>query len=137
MQEHAVSVLPEDAWGLYDSGQLEKFPKVLSRVVELPNCRLLLEITPELHSFEGHFPGRPVLAGATQLHWAVCVSRSVFSFDKVPMEIKQLKFKNIVVPPATLELSVKKLSESAVQFEVTSAGQIHSQGRLIFDEVSP
>ena len=110
------------------------FPAVLSRLDENPKYRWLLDISPELEWFQGHFPGNPVLPGVVQLHWAVVVAQAIFGLTGVPAEIKRLKFKSIVIPPRILELSVFRSSANEVQFEFMSMGQQHSEGRLVFVE---
>ena len=127
----------EDIWGQYEPGLKQTFPRVLSRVANYPNNRLLIDVSPDLSCFQGHFPDKPILAGVVQLHWAVCVSCKLYGFDEVPKEVKRLKFRNVVSPPRVLELALSKIFENEVQFEFTSLGQIHSQGRLIFDEAIP
>lgn len=113
------------------------FPPVLSLVDDFPQQRLLLDISADLGWFQGHFPGTPVLAGVVQLHWAISVSRALFGFREVPVEIKRLKFMSIVTPPKALELVLDKKNENEVQFEFSSSGQIHSLGRLIFEKEAP
>lgn len=110
------------------------FPRVLSVFDEPPQRRLLMDISPQLDWFRGHFPGNPVLPGVVQLHWAVIVSLAFFRFRFVPAEIKRLKFKSVVIPPKVLELAVCRAGENEVQFEYASLGQQHAEGRLIFDE---
>ncbi len=118
-------------------GTEHNFPQVLSLVDDFPQQRLLLDISSDLGWFQGHFPGTPVLAGVVQLHWAVSASLALFKFSQVPVEIKRLKFKSIVTPPRQLELVLDKISENEIQFEFSSEGQIHSLGRLIFEEKIP
>ncbi len=132
-----IRPIDPESWGSSIAGLEHNFPPVLSRINDFPKHRLLLDISPELVWFQGHFPGNPVLAGVVQLHWAVAVSLALFGFNEVPVEIKRLKFKSIVIPPRTLELSLEKTSENEVQFEFNSLGQIHSLGRLIFDTDLP
>ena len=108
-------------------------PDLLSWIDEMQRQRFLFDVRPDLSWFQGHFPGNPILAGVVQLHWAVGLALAVFEYDRVPVEIKRLKFKNIVTPPRILELSLTKTSESEVQFEYVSQGQIHSLGRLVFE----
>ena len=127
----------EDIWGQLDPGLKQTFPRVLSRLEDYLNNRLLLDVSPDLSCFQGHFPDKPILAGVVQLHWAVCVSCKLYGFDELPAEVKRLKFRNVVSPPRVLELALSKIFENEVQFEFTSLGQIHSQGRLIFDEAIP
>jgi len=114
-----------------------KLPPILSRIDDSPNHRLILEISPELNWFQGHFPGNPVLPGVVQLHWAIMISISVFGFRDAPVEFKRLKFKRVVVPPGKLELTLCRSTENEVQFEYTSQGKQHSQGRLIFTPEAP
>jgi uncharacterized membrane protein/3-hydroxymyristoyl/3-hydroxydecanoyl-(acyl carrier protein) dehydratase len=122
-----------DIWGQPDPGLTREFPEVLSRIDDYPIHRLLVSVTPDLDCFDGHFPDNPILAGVTQLHWAVRASSCLYEFDEVPLEVKRLKFKNVVSPTMTLELTLSKMSASEVQFEFASPGQVHSGGRLIFD----
>ena len=118
-------------------GITRNFPPVLSLVEDSSQHILRLDISSDLGWFRGHFPGTPVLAGVVQLHWAVSVSLDLFEFSEVPVEIKRLKFKNIVTPPRILELALNKTNESEVKFEFTSLDQIHSQGHLVFEKELP
>jgi uncharacterized membrane protein/3-hydroxymyristoyl/3-hydroxydecanoyl-(acyl carrier protein) dehydratase len=122
-----------DIWGQPEPGLTREFPEVLSRLDDFPNYRLRISITPDLDCFDGHFPDNPILAGVTQLHWAVRASCCLYGFDEAPLEVKRLKFKNVVSPPMVLELALSKMSANEVQFEFASPGQAHSEGRLIFD----
>lgn len=117
--------------------QQHKIPRVLSWVDELSRHKLLLAISPEMDCFEGHFPDNPILPGIVQLHWAVGFSMSLFGFCEASVEIKRLKFKNIVQPPNVLELVLSKSSTNTIQFQFNSIGQIHSMGSLIFEEDTP
>lgn len=110
------------------------FPSILSRYDDSPHLRILLEISPGLGWFRGHFPGNPVLPGIVQVHWAVTASRFLFGMDNGPGEIKQLKFKSVVTPPNVIELALCRPNECEVQFDYSSLGRQHSQGRLIFEE---
>lgn len=123
----------EDVWGRVEPGVQQKFPRVVSRIDDFPQHRLLIDISPELDCFKGHFPGNPILPGVTQLHWAVCVSRFIYGFNEVPGEVKRLKFRNIIAPPRIVELALNNIHQNEVQFEFASLGQIHSQGCLVFD----
>lgn len=112
------------------------FPRVLSVHEESSEYCLQMDITPQLDCFRGHFPGNPVLPGVVQLHWAVVVSMAYFDFDYVPVEIKRLKFKNVVIPPRVVELKISRSGQHEVRFNYSGLGLRHSEGRLIFDEDS-
>jgi 3-hydroxymyristoyl/3-hydroxydecanoyl-(acyl carrier protein) dehydratase len=122
-----------EIWGQPDLKSTRRFPLVLSRLDDFTSHRLLISITSDLDCFRGHFPDNPILAGVTQLHWAACASCFLYGFDEPPMEVKHLKFKNVVSPPMILELSLSKIFESEIQFGFASPGQVHSEGRLVFD----
>jgi 3-hydroxymyristoyl/3-hydroxydecanoyl-(acyl carrier protein) dehydratase len=109
------------------------FPRVLGVTGGVPEFQLELEICTELAVFRGHFPDNPILAGIVQLHWAASFARKLFNFDQVPTEIKRLKFKNVVQPPATLILTLTQTDAHSVQFEFKSADHSHSMGLLMFE----
>jgi len=113
------------------------FPGILSWQHQDTETHLILEISAEHRCFQGHFPGNPVLPGIVQVHWAVIVSRALFEFDNRPREIKQLKFKSVVIPSTVIDLALSRPSENEVRFEYSSPGQHHSQGRLIFEGQIP
>lgn len=108
-------------------------PRVLSVLDDVPDRHLLLDISPGLGWFRGHFPGRPVLPGIVQVHWAVLVSAAYFDFHQVPAVINRLKFKNVIVPPSVVELSVARSTKGEISFGYTGAGKQYSEGRLVFD----
>jgi len=110
----------------------ENFPRVLSATVGQPNVCFGLDVSPDMSWFRGHFPDMPILPGVVQLHWAVIVARAVFDFPDSPLEFKRLKFKNVVIPPQVLELSVSVPAPNEVQFEFHSPEVQYSQGRLVF-----
>ena len=110
----------------------KNFPRVLTVTVDRPDVRLGLHISQDLGWFRGHFPDMPILPGVVQLHWAVIVARTVFEFPDSPLEVKRLKFKNVIIPPQVLELSVSVHASNEVQFEFDSPDGQYSQGRLVF-----
>jgi len=112
-------------------------PRILSWIDEFSQQRLLMEVSPDLSYFRGHFPGNPVLPGVVQVHWAVVFSCKLYGVCEVPPEIKRLKFKSVVAPPRIMELSLSRPGANEVQFEYSSLGQQHSLGRLIFTAEDP
>jgi 3-hydroxymyristoyl/3-hydroxydecanoyl-(acyl carrier protein) dehydratase len=109
-------------------------PKLVSHVEKDEKQVFLLEVSPGLGIFEGHFPENPILPGIVQLHWAVGIATAVYSFQHTPFEIKRLKFKNIVQPPRTLELTLARSADNEIEFKFTSTGQVHSMGCFVIEE---
>jgi 3-hydroxymyristoyl/3-hydroxydecanoyl-(acyl carrier protein) dehydratase len=120
---------------LHDESK-DGLPRILSGRNGVADGHLLLDITPELAWFRGHFPGRPVLPGIVQVHWAVLASAAYFGFQQVPAVIKRLKFKNVIVPPSVVELSVARSTKIEVSFAYTGAGKQFSEGRLVFEDAA-
>ena len=82
------------------------FPRLLSSLVKPDHCRMLIYVDPGMCWFKGHFPGRAILPGVVQLHWAVSVSHSLFSTNTPPRAVNRLKFQKVVVPPRVIELKL-------------------------------
>lgn len=95
--------------------------------------RFLLEVGDDLAWLDGHFPQIPILAGVVQLHWAGLLARHAFGLETFPRDIVRLKFQHPVLPPALLELALRRIDDDKVQFDYRGAGgRAHSQGRLLF-----
>jgi len=110
-------------------------PNVQWLAREATQANALLDITPELAVFDGHFEQQLVLPGVAQLGWAIDLARD--SFELLPrfQRVDALKFQRPVLPPARLEikLSLRRESEQ-VGFQFLSARGIHSSGVLVFGE---
>lgn len=135
-QEGYLEFLHDHDWileGIQTGGASSK-PGIISWIRGLSDHRLLLDVSPELVFFAGHFPGNPILPGIVQLHWAAGVSMSLFSFDEIPCEVKRLKFSNIVQPRSVLELLLEQKNETEVKFQFKSFGRVHSMGSIVFKE---
>lgn len=101
------------------------------------NQRFLLHLLPDQPCFQGHFPGRPILAGVIQLHWAVRLSQTCLAGIGVTREILRLKYHNIAVPPRFVELQLQRTDatqdSTRVQFRVHSQDCVHAQGTIVFE----
>jgi 3-hydroxymyristoyl/3-hydroxydecanoyl-(acyl carrier protein) dehydratase len=94
--------------------------------------RLLLEVTPELCWFQGHFPGRPILAGVVQLHLAALLAAHLFGLTGGLREVTRLKFQHLVIPPRILDLLFESTGSQQIRFRYAAKDRVHSQGRLDF-----
>lgn len=114
----------------------DQLPKVLSGFCTGDTYELLLEVSPRLCWFEGHFPGQPVLPGVIQLHWASTMARALYGIERIPLHIKRLKFSNVIVPGRIVELVLERPVPNEVQFRVHGRGVQNSQGRLDFGDAN-
>jgi 3-hydroxymyristoyl/3-hydroxydecanoyl-(acyl carrier protein) dehydratase len=110
-------------------------PRVLSVASEPRRAHIVLGVSTGLCWFRGHFPDMPILPGVVQLHWAILACRALYGFTGSPKEIKRLKFKKIVEPPAEIELAITRLGEREAKFAISSAGSRHCEGTIVFPEV--
>ena len=109
-------------------------PPVRSREADGDSLHLKLDITPDLDCFRGHFPEMPVLPGVLQLDWAITAAREEYGLVGNPRDIRRLKFKNVLSPPASVDLVLTQTAALAVQFRFTSGSIEYSEGRLYFPE---
>ena len=117
-------------------------PDVIARQVSADSAVYALDIAADLHAFEGHYPGNPILPGVVQVDWAMRFACEAFADSPQPVDwrgfagIEQLKFHKIVTPGVRLELHLAwdaaagKLAFSYEgQGERKSAGQIRVRPR--------
>ena len=85
-------------------------PDVLSSHVDGDSAVYALDVAGDVHAFEGHYPGNPILPGVVQVDWAMRFAREAFADAARPVDwsafsgIEQLKFHKIVRPGERLEL---------------------------------
>lgn len=81
--------------------------------------------------FEGHFPGRPILPGIAQL---VLISRALDPEGRdVPIrEIPFVRFRGLVEPGDTLNLSAERREAEGLRFEARRAGALVANGAIVF-----
>ncbi len=102
--------------------------------VETERQAFLLEVDSDWEVFSGHFPDFPILPGIIQLHWAAQYAHHFMGRAELPLEVRQLKFHNIFVPPGWLVLELQEISGSVLKFLVSSVGGVHAQGKLLYAE---
>ena len=98
---------------------------------------LSLFIPANLYYFDGHFPGRPVLPGVVQTHWAVHYGREHWGELGDFSGLEAVKFQQIVIANQTLQLRLEyQPDKGKLYFAYTSdsaAGLIaNASGRVVF-----
>lgn len=109
-----------------------KRPSEIFREVSDDGLVVRLDIVEDHDCLRGHFPGFPILPGVVQLYWAVEIAREYFGFSEAVCDIRRLKFKNIVSPPAVVTLELVRTGEDEARFVYFNSGATFSQGRLAF-----
>lgn len=93
--------------------------------------RLRLRVPSTLMQFEGHFPGSPILAGVTQVDWAVQLARARLPVSGCFTALAGLKFMHVIGPDAEVDLELQ-WTEGTLTFRYSRAERICSQGRVLF-----
>jgi 3-hydroxymyristoyl/3-hydroxydecanoyl-(acyl carrier protein) dehydratase len=110
-------------------------------MMQLPRYQLLessptrvvlrMSLAPDLHCFEGHFEGLPVLAGVVQVGWALDLARLHFEHPLVFRGLRSSKFQKLVRPPAQLNLTLDLLAErELLKFRYDSQRGVCSSGGI-------
>ena len=98
-----------------------------------------LTISPELPFFEGHYPGNPIMPGvllcesvfqAGAIYLAEKLGSDALNVDKVTpvlSRIRDARFKRMVLPGDTIEVTVKEKDQIEKFYNLT--GEIRKEGK--------
>lgn len=124
---------------LFVTDQLPRLPELVERREQGETLLLNLFIPANLYYFDGHFPGRPVLPGVVQTHWAVHYGREHWGDLGNFCALEAIKFQQVVTANQTLQLRLEfQPDKGKLYFTYTSesaAGSVaHASGRIVFEQ---
>ena len=94
-------------------------------------CRV--RVPYDLVIFDGHFPTIPILPGVVQVDWAVDLARAHLRIAGPFKGIAATKFRRLVRPGMTLDLTLEYRPESGeLRFEYRRGEALVSTGRVLF-----
>ncbi|HTB34184.1 MAG TPA: AMP-binding protein, partial [bacterium] len=138
-----VEELPHNSMGKTTSADLEAL-FARDRAPLLPDLifarrgekgvELELLLDPDLHWFQGHFPGAPILPGVVQVHWAVHFAAEHLGLQGAFRSMQALKFQRPLRPGQRIRLVLTPRADGR-SFEFayhTEAGR-HASGRVTLD----
>ncbi len=64
-------------------------PKIETESVMPPRAEFQLVVPGDLLYLRGHFPGKPVLPGVVQIHWAIRLPSGVWISDRDSLDLKR------------------------------------------------
>jgi len=123
---------------LFSTAELPRLPELVASTDEGEALLLNLFIPANLYYFDGHFPGRPVLPGVVQTHWAVHYGREHWGDLGQFAALEAVKFQQVVTANQTLLLRLEyQPDKGKLYFSYTSgsaaAPVAHASGRVVFE----
>lgn len=85
-----------------------KTPRILSRECQADSARFELLVPADLHWFQGHFPGHPVLPGVVQVGWVYQLAGEVFARLAPFRGLRAVKFHQLIEPDTRLVLLIER-----------------------------
>jgi acyl-coenzyme A synthetase/AMP-(fatty) acid ligase len=145
-----VSELPRDPQGKVVAARLlelleasaERAPQLTPLVLaERRSARTLerdLRVPADLAFFEGHFPGRPIVAGVVQLHWLMQAAAELLGESPRVRELEGLRFRDLLLPDTEFRM-VLELSEAGdvLRFRLDAGPRVFASGRARLERGAP
>ena len=122
---------------LFDSEPLPRLPDLVHRQQEQDELLLELFIPANLYYFDGHFPGRPVLPGVVQTHWAVHFAREQWKDLGDFAGLEAIKFQQIITANQTIHLKLSyQPDKGKLYFNYTGSTPdiAYASGRVLFTQ---
>lgn len=105
-------------------------PDILAVRAALERCEIDLMVPAGLPCFDGHFPGRAVLPGVTQVDWAWRLGTRYLGLEGGFAGLKGLKFRRIVEPGTRLLLVLERRGADRFGFDFRNAEDSVSTGEI-------
>jgi 3-hydroxymyristoyl/3-hydroxydecanoyl-(acyl carrier protein) dehydratase len=117
---------------LFESDHLD-LPRVISQEAVDGSVILQCYISPRLNYFDGHMPGRPILPGIVQVHWAEAYGRQLLVVTGRFERLEAIKFKQVILPRTEVRLRLDfNVETRKLDFIYDSDKGVHSSGRICF-----
>ena len=88
----------------------------------------VLEVSSDHPSFEGHFPGRPVLPGAVMIAEVLAAIERASSQPVDALVLSTVKFFGVVEPGTPLTLRIEDAANGTIRFEIRSPRELVASG---------
>ena len=117
---------------------------LLQQEITDDHATLLLQITPDIAYFEGHFNDFPLLAGVVQLDWAIYYAKQVLNVEGAFSGMEVIKFQQPILPNTNVLLTLRwEEDKQKLYFSYTSKNASdnsiennHASGRIKLERLS-
>ena len=118
---------------LFNQEQKPQEPVVTHSLIEQYHVQLNVFIPHNLSWFDGHFPGRPILPGVVQTHWARLYGQKHFGELGIFKQLEVIKFQHVITPGKFINLTLSwNPDKSKLTFAYQMGEQKISSGRIAF-----
>jgi acyl-coenzyme A synthetase/AMP-(fatty) acid ligase/3-hydroxymyristoyl/3-hydroxydecanoyl-(acyl carrier protein) dehydratase len=91
-----------------------------------------LRVPADLAFLEGHFPGRPVVAGVVQIHWVMLAARELLGPALRARSLEGVRFRDLLLPDQVFQLELEISSDgAALRFRLFTDDSVFSAGRVV------
>ncbi len=122
---------------LFANEPLPRLPNLISKHEADNGLTLELFVPANLYYFDGHFPGRPVLPGVVQTHWAIHYGREHWGDLGDFSGLEVVKFQRVITANQTLLLHLDYQQEKGKLYfsyiSNTEQAIAHASGRVAFN----
>jgi 3-hydroxymyristoyl/3-hydroxydecanoyl-(acyl carrier protein) dehydratase len=109
-------------------------PEIVSERFDAKRAEQALVVPETLACLPGHFPGRPIVPGVLQVHWAMALAARWLGGAPWPRRIEALKFKSPLLAGQRATLALERDdAASEVRFELSHGETVFSLGRLVLE----
>lgn len=108
----------------------QREPRLLGERREARRLERRLRVPRELAFLDGHYPGRPLVAGVVQLRWVLDAAHALLGAPPRVRGFEGLRFRDVLAPEQELRLWVE-LSEARdlLRFQLDAEGAVFAAGR--------
>lgn len=112
------------------NNEIVREPQLLEERREAHRLERRLRVPRALAFLDGHYPGRPLVAGVVQLRWALDAARALLGAAPLVAGFEGLRFRDVLAPEQELRLWVE-LSEARdlLRFQLDAEGVVFAAGR--------
>src|SRR5688572_19089159 len=107
-------------------------PIVLQHRVGAGSAEIELVVPDDLHFFNGHFPGAPVVPGVVQIKWAILLAQRYLAIGGGFTAMENVKFQRVMTPQSRVTLTLEHAAAARkLHFAFASADARYSSGRVV------
>ncbi|RYY73821.1 MAG: AMP-binding protein [Gammaproteobacteria bacterium] len=125
-----------DLMALFATEPLPRLPVLIGKQEAQDSLTMELFVPANLYYFDGHFPGRPVLPGVVQTHWAIHYAREQWGDLGEFTGLEAVKFQRVITANQTLLLRLEyHQDKDKLYFSYISNNDQaipHASGRVAF-----